>query len=73
MSLAIIALLWAGIKPLFKRGLYRDFALYAVMMLWSVYLFASQWYDWPPFTIITGLTFVLAPIKRFFSIMSWMG
>lgn len=72
VAVTIIAVLWAGIKPFIKRGLYRDYAIYAVMMLWSIYLFASQWYDWPPFTIISIMTLMLAPIKRFLNIMSWM-
>ncbi|WP_138752422.1 hypothetical protein [Paenibacillus sinopodophylli] len=70
--ISIAAIVGAGYKFLIKKGLYRNFVAYSVMTLWAAYLFSSQWYDWPIITLVTPVTLLFAPLKRFLNMMSWM-
>ncbi|WP_169082767.1 hypothetical protein [Paenibacillus sp. PL91] len=69
---AFVAALWLGIKPLLKQGKHREYMLYATMIVWAAYLFASEHFEWPPMTLVTLMTLMVSPIEHFLNIMSWL-
>ncbi|CAM4191809.1 hypothetical protein FHS16_000190 [Paenibacillus endophyticus] len=71
--LMLAVVMGIGYKLLIKKGLYRNFIVYSVMLLWTAYLLGSKWYDWPAVTVISPITLFIAPLKRFMNIMTWMG
>jgi hypothetical protein len=68
----LVAALWLGMKPLIKKKQYQSCVIYTVMSLWAVYLFASGSYGWPPVTPVSMMSGLLAPLKQFLNLMSWL-
>ncbi|MBD2870477.1 hypothetical protein [Paenibacillus arenilitoris] len=68
----LVTLLWLGFKLIAKRGHKREYGMYAAMILWSAYLFASTTFDWPPVTPVTLLEGVIGPAGRWLAFAGFL-
>jgi predicted DNA-binding transcriptional regulator len=59
-AVMLIVVLGLGVAKLLKKGLVREYIVYASVVLWTGYLLASQSYNW---IVVSPVTIMSAAIK----------
>ncbi|MDQ6418651.1 hypothetical protein RB620_04285 [Paenibacillus sp. LHD-117] len=71
-ALLLGAALWIGAKQFHRKGLLREYIVYAAMVVWTAYLFASERYHWPQVSPVTIISAAIKPLARLLQNAGWI-
>ncbi|MDQ0061259.1 hypothetical protein [Paenibacillus harenae] len=68
----LIVALGMGVRKLLKRGLVREYMVYASCVIWTGYLFAAENYKWNVISPITIISAAFKPLGIWLQRAGWI-